>query len=784
MARFSLEEEEEEMAGGGRKKRSGGAEEIDQRSPKKGKKLKTKGKKEMGNEVEGEEEAEVAAVEEEGGEGGEVEEDEEEDKEAEQGDGGISSGKENGDGISVRIDPDVLDCSICYEPLRPPLFQSTSGCRETIPCNQKDTHEESCPFAPCSCPILGCTFRGTTALLSGHIRDEHCSTTPEISFSYDRYFKVALQRKELFFVLHGKDDRIFLLLNECNYVPDGNSLSIACTRPGSMESDLGYTIMVKGKGSELHLKSSPKNIRELKVASDAESFLFVPRALNDSAGVIYIDVVIRKMDDDDDDDEQSGLRFEAKVWFTKLDSAKFFTSALKAVHITPSMAHQLIQILRSESIEFIVAPYEADAQLAYFSALDDDQGGIAAVITEDSDLIAYGCKAVIFKMDRYGNGEEFFMDRVFNTVRGGLSFRNFDKELFTGMCVLAGCDFLPSIPGIGTKRAYSLVSKYKNLDRVMSTLKFDRRYQMPENYSDCFWKTVAVFHHARIYDRETKSLKPMKPLEQKHLQSLNGDLDPLGPYPTPAFDHIDQDETQMASTQESCITIFSANQANEEYVTVPEEIAVDPKKYVKEALALGKLIAPLECHQVAEHEVDRRTVPDNNPFKKRKLESGKSEGRESHMTEPVSGLTDERSVMLCSSHESQESAESKPKKRILVRKDKIQKSNTSDSKSLNSEKNGVTMVDVNRKQSRVTVTGHVEPKKVLNKVKSTGKRVEFWPYVPYNLVYHPYAAQAYDKRAPSGYVRNVVQAGPSPGAPEEQLISLFSDDNPNACSIM
>lgn len=39
------------------------------------------------------------------------------------------------------------------------------------------------------------------------------------------------------------------------------------------------------------------------------------------------------------------------------------------------------------------------------------------------------------------------------------------------MCVLAGCDFLPSISGIGTKRAYSLVSRYKNIDRVrMPTL--------------------------------------------------------------------------------------------------------------------------------------------------------------------------------------------------------------------------------------------------------------------------------------------------------------------------
>lgn len=122
---------------------------------------------------------------------------------------------------------------------------------------------------------------------------------------------------------------------------------------------------------------------------------------------------------------------------------------------------------------------------------------------------------------------------------------------------------------------------------------------------------------------------------------------------------------------------------------VPEEIAVDPKKYAKEALALGKLIAPSERHRVVEHEVDRRSVPDNNPFKKRKLESGKSEGRESHLTEPVSGLTDERSVLLCSSRESQETAESKPKKRVLVRKDENQKSKTNDSKILNSEKNGI-----------------------------------------------------------------------------------------------
>ncbi|KAI5684350.1 hypothetical protein M9H77_05578 [Catharanthus roseus] len=97
---------------------------------------------------------------------------------------------------------------------------------------------------------------------------------------------------------------------------------------------------------------------------------------------------------------------------------------------------------------------------------------------------------------------------------------------------------------------------------------------------------------------------------------------------------------------------------------------------------------------------------------------------------------------------------------------------------------GVKTVEVIRKQSRVVVSGFIDPNKVLKRVKNTGKRAEFWPYVPYNLVYYPYVTQAYDKRAPSGFVRNVVQAIPPPNATEERITYLFSDDNPNACSIM
>jgi len=47
-----------------------------------------------------------------------------------------------------------------------------------------------------------------------------------------------------------------------------------------------------------------------------------------------------------------------------------------------------------KNIECIVSPYEADAQLAYLSRIDY----VDVVISEDSDLLAYGSKRVLFKV--------------------------------------------------------------------------------------------------------------------------------------------------------------------------------------------------------------------------------------------------------------------------------------------------------------------------------------------------------------------------------------------------
>ncbi|XP_050258721.1 exonuclease 1 isoform X1 [Quercus robur] len=358
----------------------------------------------------------------------------------------------------------------------------------------------------------------------------------------------------------------------------------------------------------------------------------------------------------------------------------------RAVSINPSMAHQVIQVLRSENIEYVVAPYEADAQLAYLCSLEPEKGGIVAVITEDSDLVAYGCQAIVFKMDRFGNGEEIVLNNVFDSVARKPSFRNLDMELFTGMCVIAGCDFLPSVPGIGIGKAYALVSKYRNLDRVLSVLKLEKGNLMPEDYLKSFREAVAVFQHAQIYDVDTKKLKHMKPLPEKLLQFLNGELEFLGPEMPPsvataiaegnldpismeAFDHfvssgchpdpiviqtscqLSRPEAAVVSTQESCFTVFSSHKTREHDIAEKQMSVSNEGKYLKEAAALEKLVMPLEIHKTVDSSmVQNRNpmkVPDNNPFKKMKCDEIQLDQVES-MTEQVSVAIDvENFDVLC-----------------------------------------------------------------------------------------------------------------------------------------
>ncbi|WCJ27305.1 Exonuclease 1 [Euphorbia peplus] len=202
------------------------------------------------------------------------------------------------------------------------------------------------------------------------------------------------------------------------------------------------------------------------------------------------------------------------------NSAAAYECYQKAVDISPSIAHDLIQVLKLENVSFVVAPYEADAQMAFLATNTQ----VDAVITEDSDLIPFGCPRIIFKMDKYGQGVEFQYSRL--QQNKDLSFSGFTKQMLLEMCILSGCDYLQSLPGMGLKRAHALISKFKDYEKVIKHLRYST-LSVPPLYEESFQKAILTFQHQRVYDPTTEAMIHLSDLPD----NVGDDLDFLGPYP-------------------------------------------------------------------------------------------------------------------------------------------------------------------------------------------------------------------------------------------------------------
>ena len=121
----------------------------------------------------------------------------------------------------------------------------------------------------------------------------------------------------------------------------------------------------------------------------------------------------------------------------------------------------MIKELIAHNISYIVAPYEADAELAYLSRMNL----VDIVISDDSDLIAYGCSKILFKLNSSGNGLEFSRQDLFLSDSSPL--HKFTEEMTLSFCILLGCDYLKNPKGWGWKRLFRLVIKGRTASRII-----------------------------------------------------------------------------------------------------------------------------------------------------------------------------------------------------------------------------------------------------------------------------------------------------------------------------
>ena len=202
----------------------------------------------------------------------------------------------------------------------------------------------------------------------------------------------------------------------------------------------------------------------------------------------------------------------------KIDEASDYF--YRALEISTDLYPPLISKLKELNIQFLVSPYESDAQLGFLFR----NNYIDLVITEDGDSLVYGCRRVLFKLDK-GVGEEIDMSRLSRCTK--LNFCDWTHDMFTYLCVLSGCDYLPSLHGIGFVRAYQAVSRGRTPAGIFEYLRGVTT--VPIEYENGFARAVFTFRHQTVFDPQRRATVPLLPLPASLQSQPPAYLGPLLP---------------------------------------------------------------------------------------------------------------------------------------------------------------------------------------------------------------------------------------------------------------
>lgn len=68
------------------------------------------------------------------------------------------------------------------------------------------------------------------------------------------------------------------------------------------------------------------------------------------------------------------------------------------------------------------------------------------------------------------------------------------------MAILSGCDYLPSITGMGLKKAHALLRRCKTIEKSLQIVRFDGNMKVPQDYAMEFRRAELTFEHQRVFD--------------------------------------------------------------------------------------------------------------------------------------------------------------------------------------------------------------------------------------------------------------------------------------------
>lgn len=127
----------------------------------------------------------------------------------------------------------------------------------------------------------------------------------------------------------------------------------------------------------------------------------------------------------------------------------------QVVHISKEDMEKVAAVCHALEISFYIAREEAESMCSWLCLT----GQVDAVVTEDSDVLAYGAPVWISDLDFQGNCLRIQLEDVLRET-------GFTREQFVDFCILCGTDFNHRVDKLGPVTAFSMLQKFQNIEAV------------------------------------------------------------------------------------------------------------------------------------------------------------------------------------------------------------------------------------------------------------------------------------------------------------------------------
>jgi flap endonuclease-1 len=168
------------------------------------------------------------------------------------------------------------------------------------------------------------------------------------------------------------------------------------------------------------------------------------------------DELIKICEEQSDKSKFSLLKINKKVFDIRV--VQDYLDKIKSQVISISkddvvLIKELFDIL---NIPHIQAPGEAESYCSYLCV----NGIVNAVLSEDTDVLAYGTPIFITKINV---STETCIEIDFNML---LELLELEKSQFVDLCIMCGTDYNTNIKGIGPDKSIKLIKEYKSIERI------------------------------------------------------------------------------------------------------------------------------------------------------------------------------------------------------------------------------------------------------------------------------------------------------------------------------